>query len=240
MRTLLPKMLILFICFISLAGADLTDDVQRHLLQVEHPFTASLDRIFASSKTLDSARDLERAGFTIIQLRTPMFAIAEHPDFPGYLFKIHLHSSSRVIEDRWLNLTARCNAAERLRTLIKKEKLRYFTVPDKWIYVTPTESRDPILIVTKMNIVSENKTKYAWSKFLKHKHLKELYIIIKSNCGSSKLVQNIPFTKEGVFTCIDTEKPSKGDEHLKKYLSKEMQAYWDGLVKKDKDKEKQD
>ena len=148
MKSLLSKILILFICSASLARADLTDDVERHLLQVEHPFTASLDRIFASSRTLDSAKDLERAGFTIIQLRDPMFVIAKHPALPGHLVKVYLHSSPRSIENRWKNLVKRCHLAERLRDLIQEKNLRYFTVPDKWIYTTPTKNQDPVLIVT--------------------------------------------------------------------------------------------
>ena len=132
-----------------------------------------------------------------------------------------------------MNIITRCNAAERLRNLIKKEKIRYFTVPDKWIYTTPTIDQDPVLIVTYMNIVSKEQSKYAWKYLVKPKHLDELYCIIRHGCGSSKLVDNIPYTKEGVFTCIDTEKPSHGDRNLKKYLSQKMKNYWDDLVEKE-------
>ena len=66
--------------------------------------------------------------------------------------------------------------------------------------------------------------------------LKELYCIIRNDCGSSKLVENVPYTKEGVFTCIDTEKSSQGDLYIKKYLSKRMRMYWDELVQREKEK----
>ena len=227
-------MSVLLICFTTLNGADLTEDMYRHSLQPEHPFYAELDRIFASSKTLDTEKGLIKAGFTIIQVRDPLFIIAKHPSLPGHLVKVHLHSSPRSIASRWKNIITRCNAAERLRNLIKKEKIRYFSVPDKWIYTTPTEDQDPVLIVTYMNIVSEKQTKYAWKHLAKPKHLKELYCIISHGCGSSKLVENVPYTKEGIFTCIDTEKPTQGNRYIKECLSAEMKSYWDDLVRENK------
>lgn len=233
MKSLFWKIFVCFICFTNLSQADLAKDARRHSLTIDHPFHEALDHIFASSKTLDSERDLVKAGFTIIQLRDPMFVIAKHPALPGHLVKVHLHSSSRSTESRWKNLVRRCNAAERLRKLIQKENLRYFTVPDKWIYTTPTRSQDPVLIVTRMNIVSEEKSKYAWKNYVQRDHLKELYCIIKHNCGSSKLEENVPYTKEGVFACVDTEKSPQGHRSVKRYLSKKMRDYWDELVRKD-------
>ena len=162
MKIIFWKMSIFLICFATVGKADLTEDLYRHSLQVDHPFYEALDRIFTSSTTLDTKEGLVTAGFTIIQLREPMFAIAKHPALPGHLVKVHLHSSSRSRGSCWENLIGRCNAAERLRDLIKEENLRYFTVPDKWIYTTPTKDQDPVLIVTKMNIVSEKKARHIW------------------------------------------------------------------------------
>lgn len=210
--------------------SDLAENIDRHLLQSDHPFYPALERIFASSKTLDSEKNLRRAGFKILQVREPMFIIALHPALPGHLFKVHLHSSSRSIKTIWKNLISRCNSAERLRDLIQEKNISRFVVPNKWIYTTPTEKQDPVLIVTYMNIVSEEKTKYAWKNFASKNVLKELYWIIRHDCGSSKLVENVPYTKDGVFACIDTEKPTNGDDDLKKYLSPEGRMYWDSLV----------
>ena len=81
-----------------------------------------------------------------------------------------------------------------------------------------------------MNIFSKKQTEYAWKNIITRGHLKELYCILKNGCGSSKLVENIPYTQEGVFACIDTEKPSQGDRYVRKYLSEEKRAYWDRLI----------
>ncbi|MBS0627476.1 MAG: hypothetical protein JSS09_04625, partial [Verrucomicrobia bacterium] len=127
MKVIFFKIAALLMCCISSCRADLVEDVARYSLQQDHPFHDVLNRIFASSKTLDSKTDLINAGFSIIDFRIPDFVIASHPDLPGHLVKVHLHSSGRLIEHRWRNLIKRCEAAERLRDLIQKEKLRYFT-----------------------------------------------------------------------------------------------------------------
>lgn len=232
MKILLSTLFTFAICFTSFGRADLTEDLVRHSLQSDHPFYRALDNIFSSPKTLNSEKNLIKAGFTIIQLRNPQFVIAKHPALPGHLVKLYLRSSSRSLECQWKNTITRCNNAEKLRDLIKKNNIKRFTVPDKWIYTT--KQQDPILIVTKMNIVSEEQSRYAWKHLIKNKHLQELFCIIRHGCGSSKLIENIPYTKEGMFTCIDTEKPSQGDSYLKKYLSKKMRNYWDFLIKQNK------
>lgn len=223
---------ILYVFCTALGGADLTDDFIMHKLSEHHPFYSKLEKIFAYSKTLDSERNFLKAGFTILQLRDPMFVIAMHPQLPGHLVKVHLRSSDRDPEKRWKNLITRCNNAAKLREFIEKEKIRYFTVPDKLIYVT--KDGDPVFIVTRMNICSERETRYAWKNHVKHKHLKELQLILSNGLGSSKLVENIPYTKEGLFTCIDTEKPSQGNSYIKKYLSEEMSIYWNNLTRESK------
>jgi len=215
--------------FSAIGCADLAEDLDAYTMPAQHPFYAKLERIFASSKTLDSERNFVKAGFTIFQLREPMFVVATHPELPGHLVKVHLRSSSRSTKSRWKNFITRCKNATKLRDLIEKEKIRYFTVPDKCIYIT--KHQDPVLIVTRMNIVSERETKRAWLSHVKHKHIKELYCILSNGCGSSKLVENIPYTREGVFACVDTEKPSQGDRYVKKYLSRDMSLYWDELKK---------
>ena len=213
----------------AIGSADLAEDLDAYTMPAHHPFYAKLERIFASSKTLDSERNFLKAGFTILQLRDPMFVIAMHPELPGHLVKVHLRASHRSPQSRWNNLITRCKNAAKLKGVIEKENIRYFTVPDKCIYTT--RHQDPVLIVTRMNIVSARETKHAWLKHAKRKHIKELHCIISNGCGSSKLVENLPYTREGVFACIDTEKPSQGDRYIKKYLSKDMCLYWDELNK---------
>lgn len=230
MRLIFWKICIFCIFFTPAILIEAGEDVSEYSLQEDHPFYGVLENIFISSKILDAKENLIDAGFVIIQVREPMFVIASHPLLPGYLVKVHLHSSSRSIEDRRKNLICRCKTAKSLRSLILEKNLRHFVVPDKWVYTMATEEKDFVLIVTHMNIVSKSESRYAW-KHASEDQLQELYCIIRHDFGSCKLVENIPFTREGVFACIDTEKPSSGDRFMKGNLSTKGRLYWDFLVK---------
>lgn len=211
--------------------------IKPYLLPLDHPMKAPLDLIFSESRALKNRETFINAGFNILFARPMSYiCVAKHPLLPGYLLKVYLDNETRQKEDTpgWKWLANRCKAAEKIRKLIKKQKLEHFSVPDKWLYPVPVteNSQQPvILIVTEMNILNSRKTKKAWSETTE-KQLDELYCILSHGYASTDLINNIPYTKEGKFTCIDTEYIKRNHKYrrIKPYLSEPMQVYWTELV----------
>jgi hypothetical protein len=212
-----------------------------YLLPLNHPIKETLDSIFLQSRAIEDENALIKAGFVVIAAMQRSFIIvARHPAVPGYVFKLYLDSETRSKEaiPHWEWLTRRCIGAEKVRKIIHKNKLLYFTVPDKWLYILPVypfsrfiHPQPAILVETDMQIENEQKTRMAW-KTIKRKHLDELYTILKSGNGTTALM-NIPYTKQGTFAFIDTEyfKRRLQLQKVKHFLSKEMCLYWDQLNK---------
>lgn len=120
----------------------------------------------------------------------------------------------------------------------KKNKIKHFTVPDKWIYPLPPLPAQGVqhaivLLVKDMNLVSREEIKEAWKTHVTPRHLDELYIILSHGCGSNFLSSNVPYTKDGKFTFIDTEYPKRkiSLNKVKLYIAPELHPYWDELVK---------
>jgi hypothetical protein len=213
-------------------AVDYQEGLQRYALPENHTLGPALDRLFRSPKVLQNQANLEKAGFVVLDVRSSSLIIARHDALPGYLVKVYPHSRQEK-EKHWENLINRCIGAENIRNLIKKEGLKYFTVPDKWLYLTPTEDPALVLVVTHMDILPFKKSQHVWKKMVTHQQLDELYCIISHGYGSSILPANHPYTKQGLFACIDTEKVQKTPSYNtpRKYLSKEGKRYWDELVR---------
>jgi hypothetical protein len=218
-----------------------------YLIPLNHPVKATLDSIFSQSRVLENERTLVAAGFDVLvpPLASSYIIVARHPEMPGYVFKLHLDSETRSRKQlpHWIWLVGRCAEAKKIRKTIKRKNIRYFSVPDKWIFVPPfypysnALNPQPIIIVeTDMELVSKEETEQMWKKRIKRKHLDELHYIIKHGYGGNSvlyLVNNVPFTKNNTFAFIDTEGPQSDHLNLKfikRYLSKEMQDYWDCLI----------
>lgn len=224
----------------------LQSTIAPYLLPIDHPMKPALDSIFSKSRAIENERSLIDAGFSIIAGPMPLsfIIVARHPQVPGYVFKIYLDSEKRCRKEipHWLWLSKRCAGAFGIRQIIERKKMRYFSVPDKWLYLLPIYpySSDPnpqpvILMETDMLPESYDVTKQMWKTRVTRKHLDELYEILKHGHGGNGtifLYDNIPFTKGGKFAFTDTEDPRAKLElkHIKKYLSKEMQQYWDSLI----------
>lgn len=219
-----------------------------YLLPLDHPAKAALDSIFYQSRVLENEETLRDAGF--VRLAGPMqfsFAIiARHPLVPGYVFKLYLDSETRCRKEipNWVWLTQRCAGARGIKKVIKRHNIRFFTVPDKWLYLVPaypssnySKPQTVILMATDMEPESHEVTKEMWKTAITRKHLDELYQILKYGYGGHgvlSLLANVPYTKQGKFAFTDTEDPRTKlklkKKHVKKFLSPEMQKYWDSLV----------
>lgn len=204
---------------------------EEYMLAQAHPLRARLDKIFASSEVLQEEGSLKRAGFVILHDRPSTLLVARHRALPGYLVKVYPYSSPRSREENFGNLVNRCKGAENIRNLIQEKGLKRFVVPDKWLYFTP-DGEGCILVVTDMDLLSSKQSKRIWKKRVTQAELEELYCIISHGYASSKLPANIPYTKKGVFACIDTEQPIRVPryENVKAHLSPAMALYWEKLV----------
>lgn len=236
-------------CFASPhSGRDegMQSKIAPYLLPANHPMKEKLDALFSRSRALENERTFIDAGFEVISgPRIYSFVIvARHPEVPGYVFKLYLDSETRMRNGipHWKWLLQRCAGAEAIRKLIKRKNIRHFSVPDKWLYVLPTypfsSAAHPELIVlleTDMELESKEMSRQMWKTGITHKHLNELYAIFKHGYGGTgvvKLPANVPYTKNGKFAFTDTEDPPAKLKlsYIKKYLSKEMQRYWERLT----------
>jgi hypothetical protein len=213
-----------------------------YLLPLDHPIKATLDSIFSQSRVTQDKQTLIDAGFSVIASMPGSFVVvARHPAVPGYVFKLYLDSETRCKQGipNWEWLTRRCIGAEKIRKLIHKKKLRYFTIPDKWLYPLPlnfssqgSQAQPVVVVETDMELESEQATELAWKTHITPKHLDELYAILRNGYGTIRLAPNIPYTKNGTFAFTDTEYPERRFKlkRAKLYLSEEMQLYWDQLI----------
>lgn len=214
-------------------------EIKPHLLPADHPLKNTLDQIFSGPRVIENEIAFAEAGFETLQVRPGSFiVIARHPLLPGYLLKLYLDNETRQKDGvpGWKWLVNRCKGAENIRTLIRKKNLKHFIVPDKWLYPLPPDpkGRHPIvLLVTAMNLVSQQQNKQAWLN-VTEEHLDELYSIISYGYASCDLFGNIQYTKEGKFACIDTEHPKRKLKlsRIRPHLSELMQTYWNKLIGK--------
>ena len=224
----------------------LQSTIAPYLIPLDHPMKPTLDTIFSMSRVIENERSLVDAGFEIIAGPMPLsfIIVARHPQIPGYVFKIYLDSEKRCRKEipHWLWLARRCAGAYGIRQIIERDKIRHFSVPDKWLYLLPVypyssaaHPQPVILMETDMQPESYEVTQHMWKTAVTRKHLDELYHILKHGFGGNGtifLYENIPYTKQGKFAFTDTEDTRAKLElkHIKKYLSKEMQRYWDSLI----------
>ncbi len=218
-----------------------------YLLPEDHPISHRLETLFSNPRVTKSEKTFMHAGFEIFCKRPiSLISIARHAALPGYIFKVYLQSENREKNriPSWEWLVKRCEGASLIRQIIDTHKLQYFTVPAKWLYVLPHSFgpekkkallRHPVLLVAEdMNLVSAKESARAWREKITKRHLDELYCILSHGLPSCFLVDNIPYTKDGLFACIDTEHPRRTLDYagVKRFISPELARYWDELVKK--------
>ena len=217
-----------------------------HLLPLDHPMKPVLDSIFSQSRVLENERSLIDGGFEVIAGPTLLsfVIVARHFAIPGYVFKLYLDSESRCRKQipHWRWLAMRCIGAKGIKKLIKKNKIKYFSVPDKWLYLLPIHPfssvinpQPVILMETDMEPECYEVTAHMWKTAITPKHLDELYSILKEGHGGHgliSLVANVPYTKRGKFAFTDTEDPQADLDlkYVKRFFSKDMQCYWDKLI----------
>lgn len=208
----------------------------KYLLPDTHPLKVNLDKIF-SFHVLANQDTFLKAGFDNNQPQAvSKVLVARHPLLPNHLVKAYLGNDTsnkgKKTGPEWL--ISRCKGAMEIKKLIGKYKIKNFTVPQKWIYVTP--QNELVLLVTDENIVSSEETIDAWKNKVNKKVLDELYIILSQGLASCYVLANIPYTKRGIFSCVDTEDSTQKYKYdiVRSSLSPEMQKYWDKITQNKK------
>lgn len=231
---LLVTNFLLAVCPIDLAA--FTEEIQTHLVAKSDKKKKKLDRIFANyPNALDSPNSIREAGFKILhRQKNSKIVVLKHPDIKGYVIKGYLKCDidPTWTKPTWMRLRDRCIGADNIRRLIKQEKIEYFTVPKKYLYVVPTMPETVILLATDMRLVSNYECNKAWKNRVTKQHLRELYLILGNGFSSCYLQENIPYTKDDTFACIDTEYTQRTLDltFATQYFSEKMQAYWLKLI----------
>lgn len=228
-------------------SAKIFNEIFPYLLPFEHPARPNLDLIFQTSRATFNKDSLKNAGFNILYSQPRSFIkVVEHAYLPNYLLKLYIDIDSRKKNNKpgWTWFVRRCEGAEKIRKILKKYNVLYFSVPHKWIYPLPIDPPPPqdvpverqivVLLVDDMHLAPKEENLAAWKTRITKKHLDELYLIISLGNGSSYRADNVPLTKGGKFAFIDTEYPHRPPNFatIRPYLSTKMRAYWDSLVKK--------
>lgn len=220
------------------AQSPIEKKIAPYLLPSSSHLSPILTKICQNFRVLASLDHLALAGFKILSIQPISHVIiASHHLLPCYLLKIYLDNNpfqTFNLPD-WQRLVNRCEGAKNVRDLIKKKKMKYFSVPNKWLYSPPVFSvpegtvLQPVMLITEdMQLVSPSENLNAWKTLITKDHLDELYCILSHGYASAYVGPNIPYTKTGKFSCIDTEYV-KREVNLKQvlnFLSPEMQIYW--------------
>lgn len=215
-------------------------DPTPYLLEESHALKPILDNIFKKNIAIQSDDELIKARFSIISPRPEGMRVVSHPKLKGYLLKLFPFQEQKDDSRDITWAVERCKSARTLRNLVAENDMKYFAIPNKWIYLLPNHKKlkaegyknYAILVVDDMKITSVSESKKAWKNVDSKEAIDELYSILTIG-SSSKLAENIPYSRSyKKFTCIDTERPRKKPPSatVKAYLSPTMAAYWEELM----------
>ncbi len=222
--------------------------VYPYLLPDDFVIKGKLDEIFSHGRVTLNSSSLLKAGFTTSKTRSfSRIVVTKHPDIPGYVFKIYLDDEDykpKDVAQRYF--LKRIKGALAIQKIIDENNLQdLFKVPKKWIYVLPDAVKAKkkysyksfILVAEDMHLLSADENKKAWKSSQVDKNtLVGLYLILKdAGLLDCTHIDNIPFSKDGKITFIDTEVSGVEKERvpfkrLKKSLSTKMRHFWYDLI----------
>lgn len=226
---------------------DVWKRVAPFLLPEDHPVKPALDNIFSSSRVTLSVKTMQKAGFqNPIPRKWTHLVVTKHPKVPGYIFKIYLDAQryfgGKKEYDFWIMRIEGRNAV--LNEIEKNGFQETFKTPKKWIYLLPELPAPPgeflrkdfILVEEDMEIFEKKENEALWtSSLVTEEKLLQLYTILE-NLGLHDCAKpdNAPFSRDGKIAFIDTQTLYYWPVSYKKmtpFLSKELQPYWNQLVK---------
>ncbi len=212
--------------------------IRPYLLPANHPAKPALDQIFTQPfQVLKNKDTFRQAGFQFVVTRPEQFIqIGKHPSLPGYLVKAYLDCWTINYKNKpaWQWFSQRVKNSKKIRRIIAARNFKYFSAPQKWIYVLPdaetsnAANKNEILLVEEVPLVPYDDNLHAWKTLITREHLDELFAIVNYVGGSSYRPDNVPYTQTGKFAFIDTEYNNIFPNYtgITNFLSPEMAAYW--------------
>lgn len=213
-----------------------------HLLPPSHPTRKVLESLFRCSSVIDDEAAFQEAGFeTQVKRLRSLMRVATHPELPEYVFKVFFVNERQCEREKrrgWNGFSTRCKGAERIRRIIQERGILHFQVPRKWLFYPPhhpscsPDDQPMILVAEYQDLLSRKENEHAWLNSITERHLDELCAIIDDAGGASYRPDNIPLTKQGRFSFIDTEHSSetRDYENISPYLAPQMGQYWSNLI----------
>lgn len=215
--------------------------VSNYFLPFDHPIRSKLDALLSKLKVINRTT-LEKAGFTFYKSGKSNAIVAKHSSLKGYLLKIYPDDLVLSHHD-WTYWIKRITGANAIRKAIKNHNAqKEFKVPHKWLFPVPLPSscqyqrKNFILVVEDMQIVPRKKNESMWQSIAVTKKILDTLFAIAQEEGlmDSMLAFNIPFSKDGRISFVDTEQHHKWPVpfwKMKSYLCPYMARYWDKLIK---------
>jgi len=220
------------------------EELTSYFLPEDHPIKNKLDSIFKKRRVLKSIGSLHAAGFRFLKNSQDKIIVVKHDELKGFLIKMYLDDSSEM---EWVWWKKRVDGSKVIANAIQASGYEHiFKVPKKWIYPLPAQPspassdrifrKNFILVVEKMDILSDRSNKKAWKKKMNRPTLEALYTIIMENLLlDSVYADNTPFCKDGKIAFIDTEHTLDTTQPIPiwavgHYLSEEMLDYWEHLL----------
>lgn len=217
--------------------------VKPFLLPENHPVRHTLDKMFSKKRISQSLTSLNEAGFKTKggPNNHSKTIFCQHKNIKGYVAKI---IPDEFDADEVTRLLSRIYGAKTVQEIIDKYNYhKIIKVPQKWLYVLPPEPSPPsrlrrknfILIAEDMNIYAREENYPLWKSFLMTDDLLLAIYTVITEGGFNDCVYafNIPFSKDGRISFIDTEDHHKWPipyHRLRKYLSIELAKFWDQLT----------
>lgn len=219
------------------------DKLRPYFLPSHHPIKSVLDEIFQSSRLTLNRETFISAGFQVYPPKQPgNLLVGKHERLNGYLIKAYLDNQDAC---EWDNYIKRVTGAISIQQGIYKYGYgNLFKVPKKWIYPLPLEHsvlneeqvfpKSFVLVVEDMNILDHHRNTRAFQRKITPKILDALLTMLtEEGLIDSVFRGNIPFDREGKMCFIDTEHHHLSPinfSHLTRYLSPEMQSYWESIT----------
>lgn len=218
-----------------------------YFLPENHPIKRFLDQIFSNSRVILSIKSMKKAGFIHPKPRKwTHLIVTKHSDFPGYIFKVYL-DAQRYYKNKpeYLHWLERIQGASKIQAEINRHHWQhFFKVPKKWIYPLPPNPSPPkeflrknfILVEEDMDIYDEETNYKKWkSQWVTVEKLDALYTLLeKLGLHDCPKPDNIPFSKDGKISFVDTQTINKWPVLYKKlipYLPSSIKSYWKKLHK---------
>ena len=220
---------------------------QDYLFPENHQLFNKLDTIFRKRRVTLSLDSLDKSGFTHIKQQPfTKMTTAVHKKLPGLFFKIYLDPQKPYKgKPEYEHWQSRIHGSQIIKKMIVKNGWEdIFTVPKKWMFPLPLKPEAPspfkgvsfILVEEDMNLVSFKKNLRMWKSPLITTEVLDRLFILLTTLGLADCItpKNLPFSQDGKIAFIDTQTSMQfpvNPKRLSKYLSDDMQVYWNKLLK---------